>query len=159
MCSDLGQHRFRRSGLCKQGQNERGFSCPDLAVLPYFWPLLAWFAPPAPSDQPLYRCAGNERGGAKRCLHEPSALITKRELTSRLIPAGSGSPQQRWHQTAALMGAPGFLQERPGIRALMPEGGGEQSAAAGRTLHGWKAMFNSMGGEINALLLELISER
>ena len=85
---------------------------------------------------------------------QPSALITERELTSRLILAGSGSPQQRWLPAAALMGAPGFLQERPGIRALIPEGGGEQAAAADRTIYGWKAMFNSMGGELYAQLLE-----
>jgi len=42
------------------------------------------------------------------------------------------------------MGAPGFLQERPDIGALLPEGGGEQPAAADRTPWGQNAMGNAL---------------
>jgi hypothetical protein len=79
--------------------------------------------------------------------------------------------EKGWHHAEAVMGAPGFLQGRLDIGALLPEGGGEQQAAAARTLCGQNAManvllkqrpamatFNSMVGELVALLLKLPSK-
>ncbi len=70
------------------------------------------------------------------------------------------------------MGAPGLIQARLDIGALLPDGGGEPSGTADRTLHSRHAMgnaplhhrlakakFSSTGGELYAKLLESMIAR
>jgi len=134
---------------------------PALSRSVLFWPFPLGVPPPR-SEKGTRSFASRWRGGTK---HHPNAALCSghqsRQNTASNNPPAPEAGRGDGMRLHRCLGAPGFLQERPGIGTLLPEGGFAWATAADRTFHGRHAMghaslshrsatamLTSLGGEL-----------